>query len=543
MRAAHRFLEIFKLLYLPVLQAALRWRWVTVAVALAALGLGLLAFLRLESEFIPGADRGEFVVSFETVEGATLAATDQYARQIEKIFSQIPEIKSYFLAIALGRTGPGKVNEGISFVRLTHRDERSCSQQDIMQRIRKQIGQLPGVRGYVLEQTGPLGAEAPIQLVLKNPDLGKLVRQQEAIMQWMRSQPAYVGVNSNMKLDKPEVRVQINRDRAAEVDVSVAKIANSLRLIFGDPKISNIDRRSERYDVITQIARQETVPDTINQLYVRGADGRMLPLSGLVETIEETGPSEIHHFNRGRASTISAQNPPGIALGTSLTELQRYLDRKLPPGFETEVTGTAQEFKESFYYLTITLVLAVIFVYLVLAAQFESFLHPFTILMTLPLASTGVFVPLALWDMDFSIFAFIGLIFLVGLVTKTGILLVDYTNILVARGLPTREAVRQAAETRFRPVVMTSLSSILGMLPIALGYGAGGEVRAPMGVVIAMGNFVSTSLTLLVIPVAYTLIEDLQKIIQRHPRLSAIITVAAGAGIAGGAFICWWMRF
>jgi multidrug efflux pump subunit AcrB len=523
-----------------VLRATLQWRWVTVAGALAALGVGLFAFSRLQTEFIPGVDRGEFVVAFEIAEGATLAATDGYARQIETVFSQIPEVKSYFLAIGLGRTGPGKVNEGISFVRLSHRRSRRRSQQEIMQLIRARIGELPGVRGYVLEQTGPLSAEAPIQLILKKPDIEKLARQQESIMQWMQSQPEYVGVNTNMKLDKPEIRVHINRARAAELDVSVAEIANALRLIFGDPKVSTIDRHSERYDVITQIARQETIPDTINQLYVRDDGGRMLPLSGLVETSEEVGPSEIHHFNRGRASTISAQNPPYVALGVSLTKLQTYLHGKLPSDFETVVTGTAKEFEESFYYLTITLILAVTFVYLVLAAQFESFLHPFTILMTLPLASLGVFVPLALWDMNFSIFAFIGLIFLVGLVTKTGILLVDYTNVLLARGLSVREAVQQAAETRFRPVIMTSASSILGMLPIALGYGAGGEARAPMGVVISLGNFVSTSLTLLVIPVVYTLVDDLQKLMQRHPRLSAFIVVGGGAvALAAGSFYFW----
>jgi multidrug efflux pump subunit AcrB len=335
-------------------------------------------------------------------------------------------------------------------------------------------------------------------------------------MQWMRAQPEYVGVNTNMKLDKPQVRVHIERERAAELEISVAEIAEALRLIFGDPQISTIDRLSERYDVITQIAQPEAIPDVINQLYVRSTDGRMLSLSGLVEITEATGPSEIHHFNRGRASTISAQNPPDAALGAALAKLQAHLRRTLPPGFETALTGTAQEFEESFFYLTITLALSVTFVYLVLAAQFESFLYPFTILMTLPLAGMGVFVPLALWDMNFSIFAFIGLIFLVGLVTKTGILLVDYTNVLVARGLTVREAVQQAAETRFRPVIMTSASSILGMLPIALGYGAGGEARAPMGVVIALGNFVSTSLTLLVIPVAYTLVDDLQKIVRRR---------------------------
>jgi multidrug efflux pump subunit AcrB len=338
--------------------------------------------------------------------------------------------------------------------------------------------------------------------------------RQEAVMQWMRAQPEFVGVNADMKLDKPEVRVNIDRDMAGEMDVSVAAIANTLRYMFGDPQISTFDRQSERYDVITEIAAQASVPAVIHQLYVRRSAGRMVPLSALVTLEEGVGPSEIHHFNRMRAVTISSQVPPQVPLGTALAGFRAYARRNLPPAFETEVTGEAQDFQESFYYLTITLILAVVFIYLVMAGQFESFLHPFTILTTLPLAGLGVFGALYVFNMTFNIFAFIGLIMLVGLVTKTGILLVDYANVLVARGNSVPEAARQAARTRFRPVLMTASSTVLGMLPIALGFGAGGEARAAMGVVIALGNFVSTALILLVIPVVYVLLGGLQQKIE-----------------------------
>jgi hydrophobe/amphiphile efflux-1 (HAE1) family protein len=501
----------FESVYYRVLDAALKRRWVTLLTAAAALAVGLFFFTRLETEFMPSVDRGEFVVFFETVEGASLRATDQSARRIEEIFAEISEIDSFFLAIALGRIGPGKVNEGVSFVRLSHRSQRERGQQQIMQEVRQKIDGLPGVDGYVLEQSGPLGAEAPLQIVLKNPDLNRLAHQQGAVMKWMRGQPEFVGVNSNMKLDKPEVRVNIDRDMAGEMDVSVAAIANTLRYMFGDPRISVIDRQSERYDVISQIAGQASVPATIYQLYIRNATGRMIPLSALVTLKEGVGPSEIHHFNRGRAVTVSSQVPPQIPLGTALAKLNTQLSQTLPAGFETELTGEAQDFRESFHYLTITLMFAVIFIYLVLAGQFESFVHPFTILMTLPLAGLGVFGSLYLFGMTFNIFAFIGLILLVGLVTKSGILLVDYANVLVARGHPVADAARQAARTRFRPVIMTASSTVLGMLPIALGYGAGGSSRAAMGVVIALGNFVSTALTLLVIPVVYVLLARLQR--------------------------------
>lgn len=363
----------------------------------------------------------------------------------------------------------------------------------------------------MLEQSGPLGAEAPLQVVLKNPDLNRLARRQAAFMSWMRRQPVFAGVNANMQLDKPEVRLHIDRNLAGEMDVSVAAIANTLRYMFGDPRVSTVDRQSERYDVITQIAARATVPAAIYQLYIRNAAGRMVPLAALVTLQEGVGPSEIHHFNRGRAVTVSSQIPLQVPLGRSLAVLNAYLAQNLPADFEAELSGEAQDFRESFYYLTITLLLAVVFIYLVLAGQFESFLHPFTILMTLPLASLGVFGALYVFGMTFNIFAFIGLIMLVGLVTKSGILLVDYANVLVARGHSLADAARQAARTRFRPVIMTAASTVLGMLPIALGYGAGGNARAAMGVVIALGNFVSTALTLLVIPVVYVLITRLQR--------------------------------
>jgi multidrug efflux pump subunit AcrB len=230
--------------------------------------------------------------------------------------------------------------------------------------------------------------------------------------------------------------------------------------------------------------------------------------------------------------TISAQTPPDVPLGTALDKLQSYLDQELPADFDTDITGEAQDFKESFFYLTMTLAFSVLFIYLVLAAQFESFLHPFTILMTLPLAGVGAFGALYALDMTMNIFSFIGLIMLMGLVTKNGILLVDYANVLLARGNTVMESARQAAQVRFRPVLMTAISTILGMMPIALGYGAGGAARAPMGVAISMGMFAATALTLLVIPVVYTIFDGLQRIILRHRGLFLLLAAAVAAGAA-----------
>jgi multidrug efflux pump subunit AcrB len=233
--------------------------------------------------------------------------------------------------------------------------------------------------------------------------------------------------------------------------------------------------------------------------------------------------------------TVKAQTPPDVPLGTALSKLQGYLDQELPPSFRTDVTGEAQDFRESFFYLTLTMAFSVVFIFLVLAGQFESFLHPFTILMTLPLAGVGAFGALFGLGMTMNIFSFIGLIMLLGLVTKNGILLVDYANVLMARGASVRQAAEEAARIRFRPVLMTAISTILGMMPIALGYGAGGTARAPMGVAISMGMFASTALTLLVIPVVYTLFDALQNKILAHKKAFALIALCLAA-LAGAMY-------
>ncbi|MFO7839121.1 MAG: efflux RND transporter permease subunit, partial [Desulfosalsimonadaceae bacterium] len=522
-RAAEKGFNRLEALYRIVLGAALRCRWLTVLIALCAFGVGIFFLKGLESEFVPTIDKSKFMISYETVEGATISNTNKYGSRLENILADIEEVRSYFMAIGMARSGPGKVNEGIFFVRLTNRHERKRHQTVIMQEIREKIAQVPGVKGYVLELQGPGGGEAPLQVVLKNPDIEDLAKQQETVMQWMRSQPEFVGIRSNMQLDKPEVRVFVKREKAQEMGVTVAEISNTLRFIFGEPDITEIDRKGERYEVIPEIASPNNMPDTINRLYTRNQSGEMVSLGNLVEIVEAVGPSEIHHFNRGRALTISSQLPPGVALGSALDKLQGFLDNELPADFSTDITGESQDFRESFYYLTVALVFAVIFIFLILAGQFESFLHPLTILMSLPLAGIGAFGALYALSMTLNIFSFIGIIMLLGLVTKNAILLVDYANVLVMRGHSIAEAALEAGMVRFRPVLMTAISTILGIMPIALGYGAGGEARMPMAVCICAVMLAATALTLLVIPVVYTLFDAVQRKILAHKAVSTVI--------------------
>jgi multidrug efflux pump len=498
--------------YRRLLATAFRHRLLTVAVGLVAFVLGLLALAAMPREFAPMEDRASMLVIFETPQGATLAETDAYARQVEAVLADTAEVRHQFLAVGLAQGGgPGQANRGLAFVRLTPRHERERHQRDVMQSVRERLNALPAGRAFVSELTpgGAIGG-APVEVVLKHPDIAELARQQEAVMAWMEAQPEwYVGVRSNLELNNPQVDVHIDRDRASEMGVTVADISNTMRLLFAAPAISKIERAAERYDVISDIrGRGELAPQVLRELYVRGGNGALVPLDNLVEVAETIGPSEVHRFNRMRSATVSSQTPPGVTLGEAVARLEAHLARELPPGADYELAGQSQLFEESFYYLSITIVFSILFIYLVLAAQFESFVYPLTIMSALPLATVGAFGVLWLLGLSFTIYAFIGLIMLLGLVTKNSILLVDYTNVLVHRGLAPLEAAQQAAQVRFRPVLMTALSTVLGMMPIALGYGAGGEARMPLGIAVAAGLASSTLLTLVVIPVVYTLVEQ-----------------------------------
>jgi hydrophobe/amphiphile efflux-1 (HAE1) family protein len=498
--------------YERLLAAAFRQRAVTVGIGLGALMLGLLAFNDLSTEFAPAVDRSEFMISYEVPQGATLRETDRYAREIEETLRSMPEVSHWFLAIALSSGGPGEVNRGVVFTKLVPTGERDRHQQEIMQDAREALDRIPMGRAFVLDAGGGPGGGAPLQVVLQHDDLDVLARQQERLMRWMRGEPDFVGVNSDLRVNAPRVEVDIDRDKASQVGISVAAIADTLRFMLGEPEISEIERNSERYQVITEVGdRGSMVPDDLADLYVRSAGGDLVALGNLVNLRETIGPSAVHHFNRRRAATISASTPPGVPLGDAITRAERFIAEELPADMEFQMAGQAQDFQESFYYLSIALAMSILFIYLVLAAQFESLIHPFTILLALPLATVGAFGSLWLLDMEFSVFAFIGLIMLMGLVTKNAILLVDYTLVLEARGHDTVSAAREAARVRFRPVLMTACSTILGMLPIALGFGAGGEARSPLGVSVAVGIASSTLLTLVVIPVVFTLVDSARR--------------------------------
>jgi multidrug efflux pump subunit AcrB len=469
------------------------------------------AATRLSTEFLPTVDRSQFLISYEMPEGATLRATQQQADRIGEVLRNRDDVKHYFSAIGLSRgEGPGRVNNGIAFVRLTPREQRTLHQSEIAQQVRRQLKQIPFGRAYVIEpgQAG-LGAGAEVQVVLQHPELEQLADRQDELMGWMRSRDTFTGVNSNLKMNNPEVDLWPRRARANLAGVTVRDINETFQVLLGEPDVSEIERQAERYEVIPEIIlKGEMVPEMIETLYVRNADGNVVSVGDLLRAETGVGPSAIHRFNRTRSATISASTPPDVSLGAAVTSLRNRLNEQLPRRFDYTFTGRTQDFQESFRNLLIAIAMAVLFIYLVLAAQFESFLQPLIILIALPLAWSGAFAALWVFEMPLGIVAFIGLIMLTGMATKNAILLIDYSNVLVARGKSLREAAREASAVRFRPVVMTTVSTVLGLTPIALGFGSGGEARAPMGVAVAFGLLVTTVLTLVFLPVVYVLVGE-----------------------------------
>ncbi|MFP6663369.1 MAG: efflux RND transporter permease subunit [Deltaproteobacteria bacterium] len=483
-------------------------------VALSSFGLVLAAvalFFSLSQEFVPPEDRGGFMVLLETPEGSTLEHHDRLQWPVEKILSSMPEMRAATAFIGSGSGGVGSVNSGMIFARLHDRSQRTRSQDEVLRDFRKRTADIPGIRVFATPFSGlPTGGRGrPLQFVVQAADWQRLGDESARLARAMGEIPGLVGVNSNLEVDNPELRVRIDRERAAALGVSAADIADTLRILLGGARTTRFRRGNQRYDVIVRLEEgQRAAPEQLSQIYVRSRTGALVQLANVVEVEEGVGPSSIGHYNRRRSVVLSA-DLDGLALGDGLAAVQSLAARMLPLDFSTTVSGQSQEMEEAFGDLSFTFLLALVAVYLVLAAQFESFVHPFTILLALPLALFGAFALLAALGMTLNIYSFIGMVMLVGLVTKNSILLVDYTNTLRARGLPRDVAVIDAAKIRLRPILMTAISTVAGILPVAVGLGAGAESRRPLGVVVAGGIAASTVLTLIVVPVFYTLIDDL----------------------------------
>ncbi len=513
-RSFDAFFAALNRIYDRTLRRALAHPLLMMGGAVATILASAVLFRLLPSELLPVEDRGFGFGVVIAPEGSTLDYTDRYMREVEARLAALPERRAVFSATGLAFGGPGNVTNGFMFVALKPRSERKKSQQQIVQELFPQLIGIPGVLAFVINppSLGGGASFSPVQFVLQGETYEDL-NQAVGVMMGEASRLGYlVNVDTDLRLNKPQLDIHIDRERASSVGVSVTDVGQTLETYLGGRTVTNFKRGTKQYDVILQMKRQaRSTPDAIQDIYVRGPGG-LVQLANVVTINETVAPKELNHYNRVRSATITASLPPGISLGQALDDLDRIAQQKLPPGMKRDYAGESLEFKTSSSSLYLMFLLAVVFIYLVLSAQFESFVHPLTILLSVPLAVFGALLTLFLFRQTLNIYSQIGLIMLIGLVTKNAILIVEFANQLRARGQSITDAIVQAATIRLRPILMTSFATIFGILPIAIGFGAGAESRRPLGLAVVGGLFFSTFLTLVMVPVVYTLLARFTKV-------------------------------
>lgn len=507
-RSFDTFFDNLNKFYDRLLRGALRHRILMITGAVVILLFGFVLFRFLPSELVPTEDRG---VGFGIViapEGATLKYTDNYVREVEKILLALPEREGLFTATGLGFGGPGSVTNSFMFLNMKSRGDREKSQQQIVQELFPRLLAIPGVLAFVINPPS-LGADFsanPIEYVLQGDSYEELNEAVNSMMGEASKLGYLLNLDSDLRLNKPQLDIHIDRERSSGLGVSVADIGSTLETFLGGRVVTDFKRGTKQYDVILQVKPEaRSTPDAIQNLYIR-SNGGLVQLANVVNVEKTVAPKELNHYNRIRSATISASLVPGVTLGKALDDLDRIAQEKLPSGIKREYAGQSLEYKTSSSALYIMFLLAIVFIYLVLSAQFESFIHPFTILLSVPLAVFGALLTLFVFGESLNIYSQIGLIMLVGLVTKNSILIVEFANQQQEKGLGLIDAIVEAATIRLRPILMTSFATIFGILPIAIGLGAGAESRRPLGLVVVGGMLFSTFLTLIIVPVVYTLL-------------------------------------
>ncbi|MGH6943327.1 MAG: efflux RND transporter permease subunit, partial [Geminicoccaceae bacterium] len=502
--------------YRRALAATLGARWLVVLAGLLVAGSSFFLFTTLKSELAPIEDRGTIVGIGIAPEGSTLEFTDHYAQQIEGLYQQIPEIRQYFVV-----TGFPVVSQVISFSRLVDWEERTRKQQDVVAELAPRMFGITGLLAFPSNppSLGQSPVEKPVQFVIQTSQpYEELEKMTDAVMAAAQNLPGLVNLDTDLKLNKPELKVDIDRAKVADIGLEVDTVGRTLETMLGGRQVTRFKRGGKQYDVIVQVADVDRRnPDDLASIYVRNQRGTMVPMSNIIRVQERVAPKELNHFNKLRSATITATLAPGATLGDALASLQDAARRVLPGSAQTDLAGQSREFKESSASLYVTFLLALGFIYLVLSAQFESFIDPLIIMFTVPLSMAGALATLHLTGGTLNVYSEIGLITLVGLITKHGILIVEFANRLQERGRSKLEAVIEAAGLRLRPILMTTGAMVLGAIPLALATGAGAESRAQIGWVIVGGISFGTLFTLFIVPTAYTLLAR-----TRHPSAAAL---------------------
>ena len=510
--AMERFFTGIESIYGAALRFSLRHRF-SIIIASVALFIGSLMLTPyIGKEFVPAQDEAQFNVQIEAPLGSSIDRTDRNLREIERRIHELPCVTNAFTTVGAGQQE--RVNVASVLVQLTEKADRDLSQAEIMMLCRQSLADLTHLKISVEEIPRVSGGgfrAAPLQYNLRGENLEDIDQLAAQVVERMRAVPGIVDVNTTYNAEKPEVSVIPNRERIADLGVNVQKIGSAALALIGGQEVTTFQDDGESSDVRVRLsAADRNRPDAILALPVRTGDGGTVEFRNLVDVEVGTGPVQIDRQDRARQITIMANLESSKPLASAIADVQRIEQEiGLPDGVTSAFTGAGDLMKESFENINFSLFLAIVLIYMILAAQFESFIHPFTIMLALPLSVGGAFGALLLTGRTLNIFTMIGMILLMGLATKNAIILVDYTNALRGRGMSKDEAILTAGPVRLRPILMTAFSTIAGMLPIAIGLGAGAETRAPMGTCVVGGMFTSTMLTLIVIPVMYSLFDDI----------------------------------
>ena len=495
--------------YVSLLSGSLRRPIIAIAGGVVITASAVLLYNALEREFVPADDRGFFFTFVVAPEGASVAYTDEYLKQIEAIAHRTKDIRNTFSFVGFG----GSPSSGFFGAILTDREERDRSAQDIINEVQPQFFfGVPGVFAFASNPPAFGGFLPPVQFVVRHRDFETLANGMDVFANRARAIPGLMNVDTDLRVTRPELVVSLDRDRAEDLGVPARDIAVTLQTMLGGRDVSRFTSDNKLYDVILRLDPAErATPSDITGLKVRGRDGQLVPLDAVTTVEERSGPRQLNHHNRVRSFTLSGSLAPGFTLGQALDSLNAAAAEVLPPGSTIDYAGESREFRDSGGALAFAFALALIFVYMVLAAQFESLLHPFTVLLAVPLAVTGALGALWIAGSTLNVYSQVGMILLIGLVSKNSILLVTYANDLRARGMDAVAAMTEAGRIRLRPILMTSVAAVFGALPIAMGLGAGAASRRPLGYAIIGGLIVSTLLTLFLVPAVFVVFEKLRR--------------------------------